>query len=122
MILVCDDEHTLIQFCREVLEREGYAVRTARSAEEAYGILKDPSCKGMLLDMWMPGFNGAGLLMLMAAEGIKTPVIVFADDPTIEESEMRQFPNVRKLLHKPFYAEDLVSAVREYMPKDPSRP
>lgn len=117
MILVCDDEHTLVQYCREILEKEGYAVRTARSADEAYRILRDPDCRGLLLDMWMPGFNGAGLLMLMAAEGVETPVIVFADDPTVDEEELRQFPNVRKLLHKPFYPEDLVAAVRHFMPK-----
>lgn len=117
MILVCDDEHTLVQFCRELLEKEGYVVRTARGADEAYRILQEPDCKGMLLDLWMPEFNGAGLLMLMAAEGLKTPVVVFADDPSIEEDEMQQFPNVRKLLHKPFYPEDLLAAVRAFMPK-----
>ncbi len=117
MILVCDDEHTLVQFCRELLEKEGYVVRTARGADEAYRILREPECRGLLLDLWMPEFNGAGLLMLMAAEGVTTPVIVFADDPSMEEEEMRQFPNVRRLLHKPFYPEDLLAAVRAHMPK-----
>lgn len=117
MILICDDDPAFVQFCREILEKEGYIVRTAHNAEEAYGILKEPNCRGMLVDLWMPGFNGAGLLMLMAAEGMKTPVIVFADDPSIDEAEMRQFPNVKRLLHKPFYPEDLVAAVRHYMPK-----
>ena len=117
MILVCDDEHTLVQFCREILEKEGYTVRTARGAVEAYRILREPDCRGLLLDMQMPEFNGAGLLLLMAAEGVQTPVILFADDPTLEEEEMRDFPNVRKLIHKPFYPEDLLKSVREFMPK-----
>jgi DNA-binding response OmpR family regulator len=117
MILVCDDEHTLVQFCREILEKEGYTVRTARGADEAYRILREPDCRGMLLDMQMPEFNGAGLLLLMAGEGVQTPVILFADDPTLEEEEMRDFPNVRKLIHKPFYPEDLLKSVREFMPK-----
>lgn len=117
MILICDDEHTLVQFCREILEAEGYEVRTAYNAEEAYRQLRDPTCKGMLLDMQIPEFNGAALLMLMAADHVKTPVIVFADDPDFEEDEMREFPNVRRLLRKPFYAEDLLAAVRQHMPK-----
>jgi DNA-binding response OmpR family regulator len=117
MILICDDEHALVQFCREILQPAGYEVRTAHNAEEAYRHLRDPSCKGMLLDLWMPDFNGAALLMLMAADGLQTPVIVFADDPSFEEDELREFPNVRRLLKKPFYPEDLLAAVREHMPK-----
>ena len=117
MILICDDEHTLVHFCRELLEREGYAVQTAHNAEEALLHLRDPRCRGMLLDMQIPEFNGASLLMLMLADGVKTPVIVFTDDPSFEEDELREFPNVRRMLRKPFYAEDLLSAVRQHMPR-----
>lgn len=117
MILVCDDDHTFVQFCRELLEQEGYEVRTARNADEALRQMRDPKCRGMLLDLWIPEFNGAALLMLMSSEGAATPVIVFADDPSFEEEELRQFPNVRKLLRKPFYPEDLLAAVRQYMPR-----
>lgn len=117
MILVVDDDHALVQFCREILEKEGYEVRTAHNAEEALRLLRDPTCKGMLLDMLIPEFNGAALLMLMSADGVPTPVIVFADDPSFEEDELREFPNVRRLLRKPFYPEDLLAAVRQFMPR-----
>ena len=117
MILICDDEHALVQFCRENLEAAGYEVRTAHHAEEALRQMRDPKCKGLLLDMQIPEFNGAALLMLMAADGVPTPVIVFTDDPSFEEDELREFPNVRRMLRKPFYAEDLLSAVRQHMPR-----
>lgn len=116
MIVMVDDDPAFVQFCREILEQEGFEVRTAFNADEAYRILKNPACRGMLIDMWMPGFNGAALLMLLAADGVKTPVIVFADDPSFEEDELKEFPNVRRLLRKPIYPEDLVAAVREFMP------
>jgi DNA-binding NtrC family response regulator len=115
MILVVDDNHTVVQMVSEILKREGYEVRTAHNGEEAYKLLREPKCKGVLLDMLMPGINGAGLLMLMAAEGIKLPVVVMAGSPDFDEEELKQFPNVRKLVRKPFYAEDLLQSVRDYM-------
>ena len=117
MILVIDDNHAIVQLCRELLEAEGYEVRTAASVEQAYGHLRDPKCKGLLLDLLLPGFNGAGLLMLMAADGMKTPVIVMSGSPDFDEAELKQFPNVRRMLHKPFYPEDLQKAVREFFPR-----
>lgn len=114
MILVVDDDHTIVHMCRAILEKEGYEVRTASSGETAYQHVRDPRCRGMILDMLMPGINGAGLLMLMAAEGNRVPVIVLSAAPDIDEQEMKEFPNVRKLVRKPFYAEDLLGLVHEH--------
>ncbi len=117
MILVVDDNPMQVQFCRELLEAEGYEVRTAFTSERAYQDLKDPKCKGMLLDLQMPGINSPALLMVMAADHARTPVVALTDNPDYQEGELKQFPNVKRLLHKPFYAEDLLEAVRKHMPK-----
>ena len=117
MILVVDDDKVLTQLLRTLLEDAGYEVRVAHDGETAYAHLRDSKCRGMLLDIRMPGLNGAELLMLMAAEGINTPVIVMAGFPDFDEEEMKQFPNVRKFFHKPLYPEDVLAAVREYAQK-----
>ena len=117
MILVVDDDKELVQFCQEILEGEGYEVRTAYTADDAYLQLRDPKCKGMLLDLQMPIINSPALLMVMSADHARTPVITLTDNPDYSESELKQFPNVKRLLHKRFYAEDLVEAVRKFMPK-----
>ncbi len=115
MILIVDDDHTIVQLLRELLEKEGFEVRTAYNGEMAYKHLRDPKCRGILLDMFMPGINGAELLMLMSAEKIKIPVIIIAGSPDFDEEEMKQFGNVKQLLHKPFYPEDVISAVRKHL-------
>jgi DNA-binding NtrC family response regulator len=117
MILVVDDDKVLTQLLRSLLEAEGYEVRVAHDGETAYKELKDPKCKGMLLDIRMPGINGAELLMLMAAEQIEVPVIVMAGFPDFDEAEMKQFPNVKRLFHKPLYPEDVLAAVKEHAAK-----
>ena len=114
MILVVDDDKVLTQLLKTLLEEAGYNVQVAYDGETAYKHLRDPKCRGMLLDIRMPGINGAELLMLMAADGIKVPVIVMAGFPDFDEEEMKQFPNVKKLFHKPFYPEDMLRCVREF--------
>jgi len=37
--------------------------------------------------------------------------------PDFDEEEMKQFPNVKKMFHKPLYPEDVLAAVREYARK-----
>ena len=113
MILVVDDDKVLTRLLRELLEGAGFRVVVANNGEEAYAHLSEPDCKCMLLDMRMPGINGAELLMLMTAEGIKVPVIVMAAFPDYEEKELKQFANVKKLFQKPFYPEEVLSAINE---------
>ena len=117
MILVVDDDKILTQLLKNLLEGAGYEVRVANDGETAYKHLKDPKCRAMLLDIRMPGINGAELLMLMTAEGVKVPVIVMAGFPDFDEEEMKQFPNVKKMFHKPLYPEDVLSSVREFARK-----
>ena len=117
MILVVDDDKVLTQLLKTLLEDAGYEVHIAHDGETAYKHLRDPKCRGMLLDIRMPGINGAELLMLIAAEGIKVPVSVMAGFPDFDEEEVKQFPNVRKLFHKPLYPEAVLAAVREYAHK-----
>ena len=113
MILVVDDDKVLTKLIRKLLEDAGYSVNIANNGEEAYRHIKDPDCEGILLDMRMPGINGAELLMLMTAENIDLPVIVMAAFPDYEEEELKQFPNVKKLFLKPFIPEELLAAVKE---------
>ncbi len=112
MIVVVDDDAALVQLIQELLESEGYEVRVAGNGAEAYHHVRDPKCKAVLLDIHMPGINGPELLMLMVADGVRVPVILMTSDPGYQEDEMKQFPNVQKLLHKPLYPEDVVVAVR----------
>jgi DNA-binding response OmpR family regulator len=122
MILVVDDDREMTLLLRELLEKEGYEVRVAHDGSEAYRHLRDPKCKGMLLDMHMPGINGPELLLLMSAEQLPVPVIIITSDPSFEEGEMKQFANVAKLFHKPFYPEDILHAVRSHMAKPAAHP
>ncbi len=121
MILVVDDDATLTTLIAELLRAEGYEVRVCHEGGAAYEHVKNPKCKGVVLDLHMPGVNGPELLMIMESEGIRTPVIVVTSDPDFGEEEMKQFPNVRKLFHKPLYPEEILDAVRRFFEKPSAR-
>lgn len=62
VILVVDDEPSVRSIVRITLERAGYAVREAASAEEAMRKLTDqPAPRILLTDIVMPGKNGLWL-------------------------------------------------------------
>lgn len=116
MILVADDDKVMTQLLRTLLEDAGYAVKVVHDGREAYTEITAGGCTGVILDIRMPGLNGAELLMLMAAEHVDVPVIVVAGFPDFDEEEMKQFPNVKKFLLKPLYPEDVLKAVQEWVP------
>ncbi len=66
MILIVDDDPAIVQLIRELLEAEGYEVRTAANGAEAYRLVRDAKCKAVHLDIHMPGINGPELLMIIA--------------------------------------------------------
>lgn len=117
MILIVDDDKVMTQLLRTLLEEAGYRVEVAHDGDHAFTFLKDPECKALILDFRMPGLNGGELLMIMAAEQIKVPVIVVSGFPDFDEEEMKQFPNVKRFFLKPLYPEEVLGAVKDIAPK-----
>jgi DNA-binding NtrC family response regulator len=61
-ILVVDDEEDSRLTMRLLLEREGYAVRTAANGQEALAALAQESFAVMITDLRMPGMSGEELM------------------------------------------------------------
>jgi two-component system chemotaxis sensor kinase CheA len=62
-VLVVDDQFTVRELQRSILETAGYTVETARDGREALGyITGDPSIQMVLTDVQMPGMDGFALL------------------------------------------------------------
>jgi len=114
MILVVDDNETIVDALRHTLEREGYEVETAEDGLAAYRHVKSPECRCMLLDINMPRLSGVELLLLMQSENVMVPTIVIAGFDDFDEEEMKQFTNVAAYLHKPFEMSAMLEAVKEH--------
>ena len=108
-VLLVDDEHRVVRVLALALEREGYRVLTATSAEDALRLADSGPIDAVLLDVWMPGVDGWRTLADLRASGIGAPVILMSGVPLEDDLRSRQ---AAALLNKPFSIAELVAAVR----------
>lgn len=83
-ILVVDDEVSILQSLRGVLEDEGYRVAVAVDGREALGELQKDVPDVMLLDIWMPGMDGLSVLAEVKKILPMLPVIIISGHGNIE--------------------------------------
>ena len=57
-ILCIDDDEAILRYEKVLLERSGYAVLTAASAQQGLRLVTMCECDAVLLDYEMPGMNG----------------------------------------------------------------
>ena len=57
-VLIVDDSKTEIMFLTDLLQKNGYSVRSAENADEAFKRLAEEKPDLILMDVVMPGQNG----------------------------------------------------------------
>lgn len=88
-VLVIEDNKTLNQAYRLILQREGHDVRVAYNGQEGLELVKLAEPSLILLDMLMPVMNGVDFLKhFKAAEHPGTKVIILSN--LNEDSEVQQ--------------------------------
>jgi twitching motility two-component system response regulator PilH len=77
-VLVVDDSKAELMFLRELLQKNGYAVRTAENADDALRQLAQDRPDLVLMDVVMPGQNGFQLTRTITRDPQYTglPVII----------------------------------------------
>ena len=115
MILIVDDDKSIVNLLEKALVRAGYEVDSAVDGVEAYERVKAEGCECMLLDVTMPRINGVELLLLMQADGIHVPTIVMADFQDFEDGEMKSIMNVIHFLPKPFKMDEMLELIGKHL-------
>ncbi|MDX1619264.1 MAG: sigma-54 dependent transcriptional regulator, partial [Balneolaceae bacterium] len=83
-ILVTDDEKSIRNSLREILEFEDYAVLEAESGGEALETIEEHPVQLMLLDIKMQGMDGMEVLKKVRDRGYEFPVIMISGHGNIE--------------------------------------
>jgi CheY-like chemotaxis protein len=78
VILCVDDEDNPLVLRKLVLEKAGYEVLTAHSAEEALQVMDSQSIDLVVSDHLMPGLTGVELAQAVKARHPKTPIILIS--------------------------------------------
>ncbi len=100
LILVVDDEKSIRNTLKEILEYEGYGIETATSGEEALKKLKEIKPHLCLLDIKMPGMDGMECLNAFGEAGYDFPVIMISGhgsiDLAVEATKQGAFDFIQK--------------------------
>jgi DNA-binding NtrC family response regulator len=82
-ILIADDELSIIEGLRALLEEEGYPVSTATDGAEAFEKIEKGNFSLLLVDLTIPGLNGIEILEKIKEKNYDTEVIIITGKGTI---------------------------------------
>lgn len=113
--LIVDDEPMVLQLLTRHLERSGFLVSSAESAEQALELLKNAEVDVILLDVSLPGMSGFRAIEAFA-EFSKAPVVMIsgkADQDAVKDALLL---GAKALLAKPLDLETLTKTLEEILP------
>lgn len=116
-LLIVEDEEKLAKALKKGLEMRGYAVDWLPDAEKARSriILYRDEYDLILMDLMMPGVDGATLTQQVRAEGVSTPIIILtARDETQHKVDLLN-RGADDYIVKPFSFEELIARINSVL-------
>lgn len=118
-ILLVDDEPTVRQILRRMLERSGFTVIECEDGAQALATLeRGVRPDAMLIDRSMPGLSGEQVIDRIDQLGIRLPILVLSGHSSVELANR----NVVAVLTKPITREVFIFEVRRALDQHASNP
>jgi DNA-binding NtrC family response regulator len=113
-VLLVEDEAALRQVLQRALERQGYRVLAAGSAETAYELLGTERADAVLLDVQLPVMSGLALYLAIVhrAPTLAGRIAIMTGDAEAESVRAWRERNPCTVLHKPFDLHQILDWVR----------
>ncbi|RFF26860.1 MULTISPECIES: response regulator transcription factor [unclassified Wenzhouxiangella] len=115
LIHVVDDDEAVRSSLTLLGEARGWRVRGYASAQDylatSFSGEGRPEC--LVLDLQMPGMNGAELLETLSSSGKHPPAVVLTAWPDGDLARRAAQAGARRILAKPFSPRDWLNAVEE---------
>jgi two-component system, chemotaxis family, CheB/CheR fusion protein len=111
LVFVVDDDSTVRDSIRDVLEYEGHRVQTYSTCEafiEAYRPCRE-AC--LLIDAYLPGMNGLELLRWLGLSGYKLPAIMITGDSDVPMAVRAMKAGACDFIEKPVSHRELLGSV-----------
>jgi DNA-binding response OmpR family regulator len=112
-ILVVDDDYHDAEQLRSFARKEGIEVRVLDNLTDAIRVLMAEEYDLLLLDMHLPGFNGATALSLLNEVAPRTPIMLLASQTSAYSTHQLLQAGAFRVLEKPLVRETLLAAIRE---------
>ncbi len=116
-VLLVEDDDAFRIFCRVALEAAGHEVMEARDGTVAVERALRDRPEIVVLDLWLPGLTGSGVLRVLRANRRldRVPVLVLSGVPEVKDREGLLSFGADDVLEKPMAIEDLVESVRMWI-------
>jgi len=113
-VLVVDDSKTELMFMTDLLQKNGFSVRTAENAEDAFRRLAEEKPDLILMDVVMPGQNGFQLTRAITRDPLYADVPIIMCTSKNQETDrvwgMRQ--GARDYITKPVDSDELMAKIK----------
>src|SRR5512136_1523472 len=107
LILVIDDEESLRDGCRQVLEKSGYAVLTTGEGSEGIKIARESKPEIAFIDLKMPGISGMEIIEILSKDIPDIVLIMITGYATIVSAVEAIQKGAYDYLPKPFSPDQL---------------
>jgi twitching motility two-component system response regulator PilH len=113
-VLIVDDSKTEIMFITELLHKNGYVVRSAENADEAFKRLAEERPDLILMDVVMPGQNGFQLTRSInrTPEYADIPIIICTSKNLETDRVWGMRQGARDYITKPVDAAELFAKIK----------
>jgi len=110
-VLVVDDERSMRDFLKILLEKEGHDVSTAESGESALALLLNNTFEVVVSDIRMPGISGIDLLGKIKEETPDLSVIMITAFASPDDAVLAMKNGAFDYISKPFNVDEIKSVV-----------
>jgi DNA-binding NtrC family response regulator len=114
-ILVIDDDESITNTMKAILEDEGYIVDLAATGREAIKRTEETAYNVALIDIRLPDMEGVELLRLMKDAVPRTRKIMMTGYPSMQNAVAALNKNADVYLIKPVDIEKLLSTLKEQL-------
>ncbi|MDP8267183.1 MAG: response regulator [Candidatus Tenebribacter davisii] len=111
-ILIVDDEQTIRELCKELLEEEGYEVTLAVDGQDALDKMDFDVFDLFLIDMAMPRIGGFELMKMIKHKQPLAVVVILTGFSSIDGAVKAVHAGAFQYLSKPINSEELFEVVK----------
>jgi len=110
-ILIVDDELSMREFLKILLEKEGYRILTAADGAEALALADQHNIELVVSDIRMPGISGLELLASLKERNADLPVIMITAFASPEDAVMAMKNGAFDYITKPFNVDEIKDVI-----------
>ena len=117
-ILIVDDERSMRDFLKILLEKEGYEIFTAEHAQKGLEVFKEKQPDLIISDVRMPECSGFELLRQVKEENPETPVILITAFAAPNDAVLAMKNGAFDYISKPFNVDEIKTVINSAVEKN----